>query len=80
VGLRERLAIPVVLVTHDLGEAVRLADRMAVLHQGRVLQHGAPNDVAARPDDAIMARLLDVDELKPAVVIDVPSKLWRTRQ
>jgi molybdate transport system ATP-binding protein len=79
-GLRERLAIPVVLVTHDLGEAVRLADRMAVLHQGRVLQHGAPNDVAARPDDAIMARLLDVDELKPAVVIDVPSKLWRTRQ
>lgn len=79
-GLRERLAIPVVLVTHDLSEAVRLADRMAVLHQGRVLQQGAPDDVAARPDDALVARLLDVDELQPAVVIDMPSKLRRTRQ
>jgi molybdate transport system ATP-binding protein len=79
-SLRERLAIPAVLVTHDLGEAVRLADRMAVLHQGRVLQQGAPDDVAARPDDALVARLLDVDELQPAVVIDVPSRLRRTRQ
>mgnify|MGYP003846397535 FL=1 len=36
---------PVLLVTHDLDEALLLADRLCILHQGRTLQHGAPCDV-----------------------------------
>ena len=37
----------VVLATHFLGEAGRLADRMAVLHRGRLRAFGAPDDLAA---------------------------------
>jgi ABC-type proline/glycine betaine transport system ATPase subunit len=47
-----------VLVTHDLREAFRLADRVGVLRAGRLLQLGAPSELAARPADAYVAALL----------------------
>jgi molybdate transport system ATP-binding protein len=57
--LRERVRMPIVLVTHDLEEAVALADRMIVLHHGRTLQSGPPSEVLRRPRDAEVARLVD---------------------
>ncbi|MGL5858182.1 MAG: ABC transporter ATP-binding protein [Angustibacter sp.] len=48
---------PVVVVTHDPGEAVVLADRVAVLEQGRVVQSGHPVDVMRRPQTDYVARL-----------------------
>jgi osmoprotectant transport system ATP-binding protein len=48
--LQQELGTTVVFVTHDLDEAVRLADRVAVLAEGGVLhQHAAPADVLGRP-------------------------------
>jgi len=58
--LRERLNIPVVLVTHDLDEARLLADRIALIHRGTTLQSGTPDDVLLRPLDADVARLVDL--------------------
>ncbi len=58
--LRRGLDMPVVLVTHDLDEAVMLADRMAVLHRGRTLQIGTPAEVTTRPVSAEVARLVDL--------------------
>src|SRR5690606_24184736 len=43
--LRSRLSIPVVFVTHSLPEAQMLADRMVVLHHGRTLQSGTPDEI-----------------------------------
>jgi molybdate transport system ATP-binding protein len=59
-ALRRSLAMPIVLVTHDLDEAAALADRMAILHRGRTLQSGPPQEVMTRPRDATVARLLDL--------------------
>ncbi len=56
--LRQRLPMPMVLVTHDLDEALMLADSMALLHHGRTLQHGPPAEVTARPASIAAARLL----------------------
>jgi osmoprotectant transport system ATP-binding protein len=56
--LRQRLRKTMVLVTHDLREAFRLADRVGVLRAGRLLQLGAPSELAARPADAYVAALL----------------------
>ncbi len=42
--------ITVVLVEHNLGEVLRVADRLVVLDAGKVLAEGAPNDVMARAD------------------------------
>ena len=56
--LRANLDIPVVLVTHDLREALSLADRIALLYHGRILQRGGPTEVMAAPASPRAARLL----------------------
>src|SRR6185312_510541 len=66
--LRGTLAMPIVLVTHDLDEAAMLADRMCILHRGRTLQIGTPYDVMARPVDATVARLVDLRNVFDATI------------
>ena len=56
--MRRRLSMPVVLVTHDLSEALMLADSLCLLHRGRTLQHGRPLDVMQRPATVEAARLV----------------------
>ena len=47
--LQGRLRKSVVLVTHDVPEALRLADEIAVMDRGRVLQRGAPREIRDAP-------------------------------
>ena len=54
----DRLGKTVVLVTHDMGEAVFLASRVVLLREGRVVQDGTPADVLHRPADAFVADFL----------------------
>lgn len=61
--LKKTFDMPVVLVTHDLDEAVMLADRMAVLHRGVTLQEGTPERITTRPDTAEIARLVDMQNI-----------------
>jgi thiamine transport system ATP-binding protein len=56
--LFERLALTVVHVTHDVGEAFELGDRVAVLREGRVAQVATPDALWARPADDWVARFL----------------------
>ena len=50
-------------MTHDLGEAFRLADRVAVLRGGRILQLGPPGELEERPADPYVRRLLELREV-----------------
>jgi len=52
-----------VLVTHDPLDAAVLADRLVVVEAGRVVQQGAPAEVAARPRTDYVARLVGVNLL-----------------
>ncbi|RLD05328.1 MAG: ABC transporter [Chloroflexota bacterium] len=45
-------------VTHHFEEAVALADRIAVMHQGRIVQVGAPQDIFRRPASPFVARFV----------------------
>ena len=56
--LRARLERPVLLVTHDSREVLRLADAVAVVHRGRTLDAGPVERVTGRPASARAARLL----------------------
>lgn len=47
--------VPVVLVTHDFGDAATLADRVAVMDMGRIVQEGSPAALAARPATGFVA-------------------------
>jgi molybdate transport system ATP-binding protein len=58
--LRRELPMPVILVTHDLDDVKRLADRVCVLSRGRILQTGPVEQVMARPASAEIAELLDL--------------------
>lgn len=90
--LQRELRKTVVFVTHDIAEAVQLADRVAVLGQGAVLhQHGTPQELLARPANDFVAGFLGADRrltllsLVPAHEVPVrpmaevragPSAVW----
>ena len=73
-SLRSSLEIPIVLVTHDLEEAEALADRISVIHGGRTLQTGAPDDVRLRPVNCQAARLMGQTNVFDGVVVESPAK------
>ena len=53
--LHERLGVTVVYVTHDQSEALTMSDRIAVFHDGRVVQQGTPDALYSQPRDAFVA-------------------------
>jgi osmoprotectant transport system ATP-binding protein len=53
--LRARLGTTVVLVTHDVPEALRLGDEVVVLDHGRVLQHGPPDEIRHAPREGFVS-------------------------
>lgn len=56
--ITQLLGKTVVLVTHDLFEAITLADRIAVIHEGRLEQIGTPSDVIMKPATPFVASLV----------------------
>jgi osmoprotectant transport system ATP-binding protein len=58
-ALRQEAGITTVLVTHDLREALRLADRIAVLWRGRVEQIATPATLLAQPATPYVRKLID---------------------
>lgn len=58
VELFERLGLTVVHVTHDVGEAFAIGDRVALMRGGRVVQQAPPDELWTRPSDEWVARFL----------------------
>ncbi len=67
--LKEQLSIPVIMVTHDLNEALLLADRMILISQGKLLQQGVPHEVLARPRNEAVARQMGLRNIFDAEVV-----------
>lgn len=61
----------VVFVTHDLDEAIHLADRIAIMEAGRIVQIGTPEDLVMRPATDYVRRF--VAKVQPARVVRVSS-------
>ena len=49
--LQTELQKTIVFITHDLNEALKLGDRIAIMHDGQVAQIGSPEDIVLRPED-----------------------------
>jgi osmoprotectant transport system ATP-binding protein len=62
--LEQSLGKTVVFVTHDLPEALRLADRVAVLDKGRIRQIGTPTEIVEHPVDDFVREFVRYDEIK----------------
>jgi molybdate transport system ATP-binding protein len=69
------LATPAILVTHDPLEAVALADRAVVLSEGAIRQSGAIHEVFSRPADPTVARIVGVETIAPATLLETRDGL-----
>ena len=62
IELQAKMHKTIVFITHDLDEALRLGDKIAILNGGRLVQVGKPEDIVLRPaDDYVSAFVADVN-------------------
>ena len=73
--IRDEFALPMVYVSHAAQEMIALCDEMAVLSDGRLLQHGSVAEVFRQPANPEVARIVGVETVQPARVVEVRDGL-----
>ena len=68
--LQKRLGVAMVFITHDLRVAAQICHRVAVMHQGRLVEYGPTAEVLNTPKDAYTQRLIDA----------MPGREWDARR
>lgn len=56
--LQSELKKTIVFITHDLDEALKIGDRIAIMNGGRLIQHGSPQDILLNPADDYVERFV----------------------
>ncbi len=56
--LQEELHKTILFITHDLDEALKIGDRIAIMNDGRLVQHGTPQDILLAPADDYVERFV----------------------
>ena len=67
-AILHRTRIPAIYVTHDQEEAFTIADRILLLHEGRIVREGTPAEVWSNPGSAWAARFLNVGNVIEGVI------------
>jgi len=68
--ISDELGTTVIHVCHNFDEALQLADRIAIMHQGRALQIGPPAEIFRKPDSAFIARFVGAENVFPVRKVD----------
>lgn len=75
-SLRESLQLSLLVVTHDLGVAWNIADRIAVMYLGRIVEEGPTEQVLSAPKhpytQALLSVVPEIDRLEPVVLSGEP--------
>ncbi|WP_374621904.1 betaine/proline/choline family ABC transporter ATP-binding protein [Pandoraea sp.] len=61
--MQRQLGKTVIMVSHDIDEAIKLADRIAIFRQGRLVQYAQPDALLARPVDEFVASFVGHDRI-----------------
>ncbi|HEY8731469.1 MAG TPA: ABC transporter ATP-binding protein [Candidatus Limnocylindria bacterium] len=70
--IQRELGTTILFVTHDVDEAIRLGDRVAIMRDGRLVQYAPPGELIAHPADAFVAEFVGADRgLKRLEVLTV---------
>ena len=59
--MQQKLRKTILFVSHDIDEAVKMADRIAIFHSGKLVQFAAPDEMLAHPADAFVANFVGRD-------------------
>jgi len=82
--IQAKLSKTIVFVTHDLDEALKIGDRIALMNDGKVVQIGTAEDILQRPADDYVSRFVeDVDRSKvltAGVFMKRPRELVKSNQ
>jgi osmoprotectant transport system ATP-binding protein len=70
-GWQRRLGKTVIVVTHDTREAVRMADRLALIDHGRLVQWGTAADLIERPASPVVRAFFE--EAEPITAAERPA-------
>lgn len=73
--VQREYGIPVVMITHNLEEAYSMADRIAVLVDGQIVQTGMRDDVFRKPATPAVARIIGMGNILEAVVVGVDGEV-----
>jgi molybdate transport system ATP-binding protein len=73
--IRDELGLPMLYVSHVPEEMMAVCDDMAVMHAGQILQHGAVEAVFRQPASLEVARIVGVETVQPARVLEVRDGL-----
>lgn len=68
--IQQELKITTIFVTHDQEEAMSMADRVAVMKDGEILQVGSPTDLYSNPKTAFIADFVGTSNILPGEVVD----------
>ncbi len=90
ISLQKKLQKTIIFITHDLNEALRVGDRVAIMRDGRVVQIGTPTEIVTEPANLYVARFMsDVDQsrvlsaefsMRPANHMPNTAKVFEVRQ
>ncbi|MGB5707455.1 MAG: ABC transporter ATP-binding protein [Arenicellales bacterium] len=72
--LQKTLGITFVFVTHDQGEALSMADRIAIFNEGTIIQIGRPEDIYRRPNTRFVADFVGSSNVIPVEFAGLPSQ------
>jgi glycine betaine/proline transport system ATP-binding protein len=76
-GLQEELHKTIIFITHDLDEALRIGDNIAILRDGAVVQKGSPQEIVLNPaDDYVRDFIMDINRAR---VLEVGSVMSDTK-
>jgi putative spermidine/putrescine transport system ATP-binding protein len=68
-ALQRNLGITFVFVTHDQGEALSMADRVAIFNEGKIVQVGAPQEIYERPRTRFVADFVGSSNVLPPAFV-----------
>jgi glycine betaine/proline transport system ATP-binding protein len=78
--LQEELHKTIVFITHDLDEALRIGDDIAILRDGRLVQQGSSQDIVLNPaDDYVADFIKDINRARVLTVGTLPLKKASTK-
>jgi len=74
-SIQRKLEKTIIFITHDINEAFKLGDRVAIMHNGRIIQSGTPEEMSTNPADDYVRNFIEGADM--SIVLRVKHVMFR---